>query len=68
MEARYRFMKDNDGHTYLIPVGQEKAFRTWVEACMDEDGNDVGPQFDGWKLDGDPARFTFTDPQLQEEE
>ena len=67
-KPRFRFMEDDDGHTYLIPVGQENEFRAWLVAITDEDGKDVDPElFDLCHFDGDPSRITFEAPLLQEE-
>jgi hypothetical protein len=65
-EVRYRFMEDDDGHTYLIAVGQEAAFLKWLAAAPYWEGYE-GKDFERWRLDGDPSRFTFTDPRMQPE-
>ena len=41
------FIKDNDGHNYLIPVDEEERFRLWVE-YMESDGDEAweGHEYD----------------------
>jgi hypothetical protein len=32
MADRFRFVSDDDGHTYLIPADKKQAFDEWLEA------------------------------------
>lgn len=58
-QQRYRLMSDNDGHKYIIPVGQEDNFYSWVEG--EEEGIDSKFNFEAQMLGG--SRLTFTDPK-----
>lgn len=60
---RFMLVKDNDGHTYLIPLYSKIAFERWLLVLEDGDG-DIGPGegFEDCLLpDG---ILTFTDPQV----
>lgn len=52
---RYQLLHDNDGHTYVGPVGAEDAFYAWVESEEEEKMPEGVFRVDG--------RLTFTDPQ-----
>lgn len=58
---RWRFVHDEDGHSYLIHAGDEVAFRNWVEAGPYWDGYE-GPEFDEHRINGEHD-YTFTDPR-----
>jgi len=59
---RFRFMRDDDGHDYIIPADEEAQFRRWL-AC--------GPYWEGYEgydyndcaIGCSPSCYTFTDPQ-----
>jgi hypothetical protein len=60
---RFRFVKDNDGHTYLIEADQIGQFETWLEAGPYWDWNGYeGEDFNIYRVDG-TGQYTFTDPQ-----
>lgn len=60
--VRMCFVKDDDGHTYLIPVDQRKAFEVWMEAGPYWDGY-YGPEFDDARIGGSATHYSFLDPQ-----
>lgn len=46
-------IKDNDGHTYLIPSSEVNRFWEWVEVMESpEDLPYTGPDFDANRIDG----------------
>jgi hypothetical protein len=57
-EKRHRLVSDNDGHEYVIVVGEEDRFYTWVAAT--ESGEDYEWDFEDARVDG---RLTFTNPR-----
>lgn len=59
---RWRFVKDDDGHTYLIPADKRKAFDLWVEASPYWDGYE-GEDFQGDETGTSSSNYTFTDPK-----
>lgn len=68
---RQRFVQDDDGHNYLINVGQEIDFENWMNymgGLDDEDYDDTeeydGPEFES--LGTGVHNFTFTDAQEDE--
>jgi len=58
---RYRLLSDDDGHDYLIPVGQEELFYQWIEALENYEETELN--FDDVRLNGAPSRLSFTDPK-----
>lgn len=46
-ERPLMIIKDNDGHTYLIPVGDEERFHRWV-AYMEGESDE---KWDGYEYD-----------------
>ena len=62
MVTRQRFITDNDGHWYLIDVGQEREFEHWVEAM----GSSSADEWKGWdfednRIDSSPEYYTILD-------
>lgn len=60
---RFRFVKDDDGHTYLIPADKQADFEKWLEAgpyWEDYKGED----FQDYETGCSACRYTFTDPKL----
>lgn len=62
-EKRFRFVKDDDGHDYLIPAELEKEFELWLIAVEDWDDTWNGPDFDQYRTSMSPNNYTFTDPK-----
>ena len=65
MITRYRFVKDDDGHTYLIDERDRDNFNRWLEAgpyWEDYDGKDFSESTIGTHV----SNFTFTDPKEDE--
>jgi len=60
-EKRFRLVKDDDGHSYVIPAGLLKEFHAWVEAAADEYEGYTGPSFEDFALSYHPSAYTFTD-------
>jgi len=59
---RFRFIKDDDGHTYLIEADQVKKFEKWVAAGPYWE-NYRGPDFSDAAIGCNPNCYTFTDPK-----
>ena len=59
---RYRILSDDDGHDYLILVGEENQFQEWLDAGPYWEGYD-GKDYDGARINGAPSRITFVDPK-----
>ena len=63
---RFRFVQDDSSHWYAIPADKQIAFDAWVLALSDEGEVYVpyeGEEFDGYRIDGYPGFYTFTDLQ-----
>lgn len=60
--TRMCFVKDDDGHTYLIPVDQREDFEIWMEAGPYWDGYE-GPEFDKACIGGSATHYSFIDPK-----
>jgi hypothetical protein len=57
---------DNDGHDYIIKVGQEADFDEWITAMENAGGLDIGESeirydFEVYRVNN--SGWTFTDPQ-----
>ena len=57
--TRYQLAHDNDGHTYIIEVGQEDLFDIWVGATEDDEDCELG--FEDRRVNC--SGWTFADPQ-----
>lgn len=62
-EIRYRFVRDDDGHTYLIEANQVPEFEKWLAAAPYWDGYE-GRYFDRYSIGCSPSMYTFTDPKI----
>lgn len=60
-QQRMCFVKDDDGHTYLIQVDQRAAFETWMEAGPYWEGYE-GPEFES--IGCSTSCYSFVDPQV----
>jgi hypothetical protein len=61
---RYRIIKDNDGHDYVIKVWQTGEFYQWV---AHEENDDAGYGYDGEGFEDsriDGGVLSFTDPRI----
>lgn len=59
---RWRFVKDDDGHCYLIPADKWDDFEKWMEAGPYwEDYH--GEYFGDYSIGSSPSNYTFTDPK-----
>jgi hypothetical protein len=66
---RQKFVKDDDGHWYLINAEDEEEFRRWVEHIEKEMSvadcpRWTGRGFDLYCIAGGPNRWTFEKPIL----
>jgi len=61
---RYKFLSDDDGHTYLVPVEKIEAFEKWLAAGPYWE-NYTGEEFES--LGRSLNCFSFTDPQEDHE-
>ena len=57
----YRFVKDDDGHAYIIPADKQEEFRIWVE-YMESDGDEeyTGEDFGDYRLGSHPSCYVIT--------
>lgn len=62
MTKRKRFVRDDDGHWYLIDANKEQAFEQWV-AYMNESGPETEEDFEADMISGSPSQITFLDPK-----
>jgi len=53
---RYRFVRDDDGHNYLIPSNEKNQFDRWVY-----DQSWDGKEFDDYRING-VSQWTFENP------
>ena len=73
---RQRFVKDDDGHTYLIPAEKRGAFDAWLEhetklwgeTHTDEEFEAVkteyaGEDFNDYRIDGGATSYSFENPR-----
>jgi hypothetical protein len=61
---RFKKVRDNDGHRYIICVEDEKLFDLWVLVMEHGDGDDLNdlPDFEDDRIDG--GDITFLDPRI----
>jgi len=62
---KYKFIRDDDCHWYMIPVDQVDKFEEWVQYMEDMDKDYDGPDFDKYGCD-DPTRYAFDKKALEE--
>lgn len=62
--TRYKFLQDDDGHDYLVPVDKEQAFRVWLEAAPYWE-NYGGEDFSEYRTACHPNCYTFENPELK---
>jgi hypothetical protein len=58
---RYRFMRDDDCHDYIVLVGEEKNFQAWLDSVYLDKEYD-GPPFDDLRCDS-PRQYEWCYPQ-----
>lgn len=62
-DVRYKMKSDDDGHDFIVPVDQEKAFDKWLESVYDESLEEELPMPDRViSIGGSPTKVTFTHP------
>lgn len=59
---RQKFVKDDDGHWYLINAEDEAEFQRWVTAAFFSEPW-TGRDFDPYRIPGSPSQWTFEKPQ-----
>jgi hypothetical protein len=77
-KERFCFVRDDDGHDYLIPASKKAEFGTWVEhqqklwgeSHTDEEFKKLeakytGADFNDYRTGIHPSSYTFTDPQAR---
>jgi hypothetical protein len=78
MSERFRFVSDDDGHTYLIPAEKKEAFDAWLEhqgklwtqgSLSDEEFKALeesykGEDFNDYRADYSPESYTFESPEV----
>jgi uncharacterized protein YbdZ (MbtH family) len=65
MAQKFRFVRDDDGHNYLIVADDYEEFENWVSHSDDPEGW-AGKWFDENRIDG-ISRWTFENPQMDED-
>lgn len=60
-DIRYRFVRDDDGHNYLIPAEDTQEFKLWLKAGPYWD-NYKGKEFNNNMINSE-HHWTFIDPQ-----
>lgn len=60
-EPRYFLDQDQSCHWYLVPLENSQEWEDWLEIDEDDEKSWEVPGF-ARRLDGDPARVTFSDP------
>lgn len=60
---RFRLLSDDDGHDYIIPVGEEKQFEAWVAATSNDEEYE-GKSYEDKAIGGAPSLISFTDPRI----
>lgn len=62
-EQRYRLVRDNDGHSYVIKDEDYIEFTAFMN-CNEYDFNETkfSKKFEDCRLHGSPENVTFTDP------
>lgn len=64
-KERFCFVKDDDGHTYMIPADRRREFDKWLETIEDYDAVPwSGYDFEDCRLRHAPQCYSFTDPQI----
>jgi hypothetical protein len=61
-EKRWRFVKDNDGHSYCIPADAFEHFGRLLEGGESTEGEFIDA-YDGYRTAYHPSQYTFTDPR-----
>jgi hypothetical protein len=61
-EVRYRFIKDDDCHWYLIPASMSTVFNQMLSNGESDCYAMFNNTFDEYRCDS-PSNFTFTDPR-----
>jgi hypothetical protein len=61
---RYKVLKDDDGHYYVVPAEKEDLFDKWVEAGPYWEGYE-GEDFEKYALGGSLSLLTFSYPQVE---
>ena len=59
---RFRLLRDDDGHDYLIEVGKEKAFEKWIAAGPYWE-NYKGEDFNEARIGSHFSTYSFADPR-----
>jgi hypothetical protein len=60
----HRLIQDNDGHWYVIQVGQVKEFWQYIDAMQDDEAEWNGFDFDKCSVGGDISTVKFKDYQI----
>ena len=58
MSYLQRFVKDEDGHWYLIPAGAMTDFNNWVDHTMSDNFTEEWPtDYNNYAIDYDPSDY-----------
>lgn len=68
--GRWRFMRDDSSHYYLVPVEHAAGFDAWVESFDSDyegDGQDGNGHhdYDQYRIDG-TSEWSFADPKCDQ--
>lgn len=60
---RYSFLKDNDGHLYLVPVELKQEFNNLLKkAEKNDDHDEFNDKFEKCRCGSHLSTYTFTNP------
>ncbi len=62
---RYFLSQDNSSHWYIVDASKRSEWEAWREIDEDDERSWEAPEFAD-RLDGDPGRVEFTDPEFVE--
>lgn len=63
LPTRVRILKDDDGHTYLVPVNRVAEFKAWLAAAPDYWEGYTGEDLSDWALGSHLSCYTFGNPE-----
>lgn len=62
-QQRWRFVRDDDGHSYLIPAEAAQQFYAWVDHMYESSIPYEGIDFNDCRINGCTSLYSFTDPK-----
>ena len=62
-ETYYHLVEDNNGHWYIIKVGEEENFEEWVDDK--KNGRHSSFNYDYYRISGHPSMIHFTGQYIE---